>query len=202
MRDRHLDGETAHPRGLGRAPLLGIPWARVAAGGLVTAGSALMAVATVGGPSMKAGSVTLADQPTLLPLPIVGECGNLSLPIIVTTVTLPDLTCTATHSSMQTSSDEQPGTVESSTSAAATAPGSASNTVGQRASVAPTGSATPSVATSRSASSTAVGVLGANTGTPSTGTDIAFGIGIGLVIAGAGIGTGTAEFFKRRRTTP
>lgn len=186
-----------------RDRLLGILWARVAAVGLVTGGSAVMAVTTAGGPSTNAGSVALAGQPTLLPLPIIGKCDDLSLSAIVTTVTLGALTCTARHTSEQTSRDEQTGTPLPSTgTAAATSSGPELTAPGHATTLAATGSKGSSLTSSRSSSSTAAGVLGANAGTPSTGTDIAFGIGIGLVIAGAGIGTGTAEFYKRRRTTP
>ena len=202
MRDRHIDDETADWRVRARAWLMPILWARVAAIGLVIGGAALMAAATVSGPSMQPGSVALAGLPTLLPLPITGDCQDLSLTVIVTTLTVEELSCSTTLTGEPASSDQQTPTPPPPSSAAAMSSGLSSNAGGRAPTVATAGSTRASRATSSSASKTAAGVLGADTGTPSTGTDIAFGIGIGLVIAGAGIGTGTAEFFKRRRSTP
>jgi hypothetical protein len=172
----------------------------VASIGLVVAGSALMGLATLAGPATASGDFRLAGDQTLVPLPVDDTCGHVTIPAIATTVSLPNLpTClTSTHTTSLTSERAQSGAINTSSQSSTSQPGT--TTTKSRLSFTTARQGSSSTASS-SESKTVAGVLGADTGTPSTGTDIAFGIGIGLVIAGAGIGTGTGTFLKRRRTT-
>ena len=161
-----------------------------------------MGVATLGAPATVSAPMRLAGDQTLVP-PSVGNTCDVTVPAIVTTVLLPSLPTLTTCSSAQTTSLTVGG---APSGAVATASGSNASPSDARSSDAHSSStaARPGSASTASSteSTTAAGVLGGGAGTPSAGTDIAFGIGIGLVIAGAGIGTGTGAFLKRRRTTP
>lgn len=201
MSDRHA-GEPAYPRAKrSRTQGFGRLTARVAALGLSASGSVLMLVATLGAPATVSGRLQLVGEQTLLPLPIVGDCDSVTVPAVVTTVSVPSLpsltTCASAHTSVLTSSSAHLGATSTPAGAGTSQPGTTSTAAG---SPATTSRPDASSTTSSRASTPRAGALGADTGTPSTGTDIAFGIGIGLVIAGAGIGTGTGAFLKRRRT--
>lgn len=203
MSDRHID-EPPHPRAArSRARLTAGLAGRLAAIGLMVTGSVVMGLATVAGPATPSGEFRLAGDQTLVPLPVGSECDDVTLPAIVTTVSLPSLpevpTCTSTHTTAPTSEDVQSEAVTTSSGSSASHAGTTSR-VDSRSSITTARPGSSSTASSTESKTTA-GVLGANAGTPSTGTDIAFGIGIGLVIAGAGIGTGTSAFLKRRRST-
>lgn len=202
MSDRRV-GEPPHTRTTRRRGRLRarLAW-RLVALGLAGGGSALMGFATLGEPAASA-AMTLAGDETLAPLPVGNGC-TVTVPVIVTTVHLPNLSILTTCSSTQTTSlavGSAPSGAVTADSVSSTSPSSTSPSGVSRVS---STTARPNSAstTSSTQSKTAAGVLGADAGTPSTGTDIAFGIGIGLVIAGAGIGSGTGAFLRRRRTTP
>ena len=203
MRDRRSDESTHLRTTRSRAELLQTLRARVASTGLVVAGSALMGLATLGAPATVSGHFRLDGDQTLVPLPVEDNCDHITVPALVTTVSLPNLpdltTCSSAHTTSHTSESVASSAINTTSESTLSHSGTSGAT--SRSSATATRPGT-SATTSSGESKTAAGVLGADSGTPSTGTDIAFGIGIGLVIAGAGIGTGTTAFRKRRRTIP
>ena len=200
MSDRRTDEPTHRRSTRTRAAFIETLHGRVVSAGLVVAGGALMVMATLGAPATVSGELRLARDQTLVPLPVEDSCGHITVPAIVTTVSLPGLTTCSSTQATSPSSESAPSSAIN-TSSESSAPHSGATGATSRSSItAPRPG--PASTTSSGKTTTAAGVLGADSGTPSTGTDIAFGIGIGLVIAGAGVGTGTTAFRKRRRTVP
>ena len=106
-------------------------------------------------------------------------------------------TKTDTDHTTTTKTSTHPTTVTSSlttkTTTTATSTGSSS-----------TSSTLPPTTTTSSGGTTSAtpttGVLGANTGTPSTGADIEFGLGVALALGGGGLMIGATRFGRRKRS--
>ncbi|HEX6538931.1 MAG TPA: hypothetical protein VF155_07110 [Candidatus Dormibacteraeota bacterium] len=100
-------------------------------------------------------------------------------------------TSSTTHTTSHTDPSTETTSHTSNTTSSATSTGSSS-----------TSSTPPSTTTSSgntSSTTPSAGVLGASTGTPSTGADVEFGLGVALALGGGGLMIVASRFGRRKR---